>query len=259
VQKQRCIQTTQHENDRKITVKKPIFMKIIIFSATKFEIAPLEAFLSEKCAFSSENTFHFKNNVTVECCITGVGLPIAMHCLAQKLHTNTYTHALQIGIAGAFVHSGLRLGEVVQVVSDRFADIGAEDADGSFLSVNDLGFAQADDFPFKNGTLQSTGFEFFTNIKKVNGISLNTASGSVETILRLTQRYTDAHTESMEGAAFMYAALCAKIPNIAQIRGISNFITPRNRADWQVGLAITKVCKVLIDTLNMMCEKIHIV
>ena len=60
-------------------------MKIIIFSATAFEIAPLRAFLGGKCDFSTQNVFHFKNNVTIECCITGVGLPIAMHGLAQKL------------------------------------------------------------------------------------------------------------------------------------------------------------------------------
>lgn len=213
-------------------------MKIIIFSATAFEIAPLKAFLLQNALALDANSFLLKAEISVELAISGVGLPISMHCFAQKLNQNTYTHALQIGIAGAFVQSKLMLGEVVAIQSDAFADIGAQEIDGRFLSAFDLGFADADAFPFQNGKLQNTDFKIFTHLKKVNAISLNTASGTAATILRLTQTYPDAQTESMEGAAFMYAALCAKVPNIAQIRGISNFITPRNRADWQIPCAI---------------------
>jgi futalosine hydrolase len=225
-------------------------MKIIIFSATTFEIAPLKAFLLEKCTFSVENIFYFEKNINVTLCTTGLGLPIAMHCLAQKLAADAYTHALQIGIAGAFLGSGLQIGEVVQVVADAFADIGAEDADGSFLSVFDLGFEKGDAFPFQNKKLESTGFEYFTNIKKAQGVSLNTASGSAATILRLTQNHPEAQVETMEGAAFLYAALCANVPNILQIRGISNFITPRNRADWQIPAAIENSNAVVMDWLK---------
>jgi futalosine hydrolase len=213
-------------------------MKIIIFSATAFEIAPLKAFLLENFVALDANSFLLKTEISIELAISGVGLPISMHCFAQKLNANAYTHALQIGIAGAFAQSGLTLGEVVAIQSDAFADIGAEEIDGRLLSAFDLGFADANAFPFQNGRLQNNDFEIFTHLKKANAISLNTASGTAATILRLTQTYPDAHTESMEGAAFMYAALCAKVPNIAQIRGISNFVTPRNRADWQIPLAI---------------------
>jgi futalosine hydrolase len=215
-------------------------MKIIIFSATAFEMLPLQDFLMQHALVLGANSFLLKENISVKLAISGVGLPIAMHTFTQNMSENNYTHALQIGIAGAFTQSGLTLGEVVSIESDTFADIGVEEIDGRFLSTFDLGFADANAFPFKNGKLQITDFKAFTHLKKANAISLNTASGTAATILRLTQTHPNAHTESMEGAAFLYAALCAKVTNIAQIRGISNFVSPRNRAEWQIPLAIER-------------------
>ena len=129
-------------------------MKIIIFSATAFEIAPLRAFLEQNAAVLGANLFLFKEKISIELAVSGIGLPVAMYCFAQKLQPNAYTHALQIGIAGAFCESKLGLGEVVAIQSDTFADIGAEGIDGSFLSVFDLGFTAADEFPFQNKSLR---------------------------------------------------------------------------------------------------------
>ena len=43
--------------------------------------------------------------------------------------------------------------------------------------------------------------------------------------------------ESMEGAAFFYACKIARIPCL-QIRSISNYVERRNKASWDILLAI---------------------
>jgi len=48
----------------------------------------------------------------------------------------------------------------------------------------------------------------------------------------------------MEGAAFFYVCQLQKIPHI-QIRSISNYVEPRNRANWNISLAIKNLNEVL--------------
>jgi futalosine hydrolase len=72
---------------------------------------------------------------------------------------------------------------------------------------------------------------------------VNTLHGSAEGIRRI-RRTTKADIESMEGAAFLYACLAAGIPN-TQIRAISNFVEERDKARWDVKLALMNLNSVL--------------
>ena len=49
----------------------------------------------------------------------------------------------------------------------------------------------------------------------------------------------------MEGAAFHYVCLKEHVP-FAQVRAISNFVTPRDKSQWQMKKAITNLNKWLI-------------
>ncbi|MNV96073.1 hypothetical protein D3C71_1910350 [compost metagenome] len=53
----------------------------------------------------------------------------------------------------------------------------------------------------------------------------------------------------MEGAAVFYAADKMTIP-VIEIRGISNYVERRNRATWNIPLAIMNSNKALIKTLE---------
>jgi futalosine hydrolase len=70
----------------------------------------------------------------------------------------------------------------------------------------------------------------------VNSLSVNLASGSLKTIEQRTIKY-QADIESMEGASLHYACLTSSIPFV-QFRGISNYVEPRNKENWNIPLAI---------------------
>ena len=53
----------------------------------------------------------------------------------------------------------------------------------------------------------------------------------------------------MEGAAFFYACLMMQVPFL-EIRSISNHVEPRNRAAWDIPLAIGQLNEVLIGMLK---------
>jgi futalosine hydrolase len=50
----------------------------------------------------------------------------------------------------------------------------------------------------------------------------------------------------MEGGAFLYACLSENIPCI-QIRSISNYVAPRNSAEWDIKKAVQTLNKTLLD------------
>jgi futalosine hydrolase len=59
----------------------------------------------------------------------------------------------------------------------------------------------------------------------------------------------DPVTESMEGAAFLYACLSEKIKCL-QLRGVSNYIEERDKKNWNIPQAIQNVNEFIIDMLN---------
>ena len=99
-------------------------MKILIVAATQQEI---KALLQPDLKWRDDIDF----------LISGVGVIETTFKLTAFLLSNQYDLVINIGIAGAF-SSELKLGEVVFVKSDCFADLGAEDVD-TFMPLNEMG------------------------------------------------------------------------------------------------------------------------
>ena len=55
--------------------------------------------------------------------------------------------------------------------------------------------------------------------------------------------------ESMEGAAFFYACEEYKLPCL-QIRAVSNYVEKRNRANWDIPLAIKNLNNFAIEMIK---------
>lgn len=239
-------------------------MRILIVAATQPEIEPLFAVDSLHLAVSSSQlavggwqsavrrselednnalpTVHSElptanSKLQTHILITGVGMVATAYALGRHLAANHYDLVLNLGIAGSFDRN-LALGEVVEVTSDSFSELGAED-DSTFLPIEQLGFGQSS---FNAGTSLAAIAAQFTNnqsslsIKQVAGITVNTVHGNEQTIQQVNNRLTP-QVESMEGAAFFYACHQAGIPGL-QIRAVSNYVEKRNRDNWQIGLAI---------------------
>jgi futalosine hydrolase len=208
-------------------------MKILLVAATRAEISQT----IENFKLPDGN---FLESADFDVLITGVGMTATAFALGQTL-SDKYKLVLNLGIAGSFDHN-IPLGALVNVKSDEFAELGAEDNAG-FLTIEDLGFGKGS-YNAVNNLLNDR----VLSLQKVKGITVNKVHGNRESIDLIIKRLNPT-TESMEGAAVLYCCQQMDIPCL-QIRSISNYVEPRNREHWKIGLAIANLNKWAIDFLT---------
>lgn len=165
--------------------------------------------------------------------------------LGKQLSAEQYHLALNAGICGSF-STDVPIGQVVEVVEDCFSELGAEGKD-QFLTLFNLGLLEPDTPPFDNGKLINrirVHSPVIDELPKVNSITVNTIHGKHDSIEKVKELF-HPQTESMEGASFLYACLLEKIPSL-QIRSVSNYVEERNRAKWNIELALKNLNSVLV-------------
>ena len=205
-------------------------MNLLIVAATELEIAP----------FLQENT-------NVDILITGVGIPATVFELTSKLIDKNYDLALQAGIGGTFTEA-LQPGEVALISKDTFGDLGISENE-NFTTLFENGFAEKDDFPYKNGWLLNPhNYLQKTTLPVVDAITINTINNNELRIERCRQKFS-AQVESMEGAAFHYVCLQQKI-NFLQVRSISNAVGERDKTRWLIKKAIENLNKELLTIMK---------
>ncbi len=214
-------------------------MNILIVSATEAEIAPL--------------TEHFKSaslpaTIAGGIVISGVGMLNTAYELTKHLQANKYDLALQVGVAGSYT-SNIAPGDLVFVTSDQYGDLGAEDHD-NYLDIFEMGLLNPNMPPYIVGKMLTPLLPVHNRIRmpQVSGLTVNTVSGNERTINLRKEKY-HCDVESMEGAAFHYICLREKIP-FAQVRAISNYVTPRDKSQWKMKEAITNLNTWLIDFIE---------
>ena len=212
-------------------------MQILVVAATAAEVAPL----SEAIRLAPSSTERVRQGRhgghEIDLLVTGVGMVSTAAWCARTLARDRYDLALNVGLCGAFDRN-LPLGSVVHVVSDRLAELGAEDGD-AFLTVYELGLLGRDEPPFRDGAIVNPmppANAALERLPRVAGITVNTVHGRDSSIAAVRQR-CDPQVETMEGAAFMYACLIRGMP-FAEIRAVSNVVEKRNRAAWKLDEAI---------------------
>jgi len=87
-----------------------------------------------------------------------------------------------------------------------------------------------------------------SRFRKAKSLTVNKVSGTQESIDKLTAKYS-AQTESMEGAAFLYACKTMDVDCI-QLRAISNYVEPRNRDNWEIEKALDNLNEGLIKYID---------
>lgn len=192
-------------------------MKTLVVAATKAELT----FLYQHFNLPDTDFVESKN---FDLLITGVGMVATAFALGRYL-SSKYSLVVNLGIAGSFDRD-IALGTVLNITEDTFAELGAENED-EFLTIVDLGFGE--------NHYTSTTTENI-NLPTVSGITVNCVTGSEKSIKNLINRLNPT-TESMEGAAVFYACKQLNIKSL-QIRSISNYVEPRNKDNWKIGLAI---------------------
>ncbi|HKI88855.1 MAG TPA: futalosine hydrolase [Draconibacterium sp.] len=221
-------------------------MKILMVAATWMEVK----LLTDELEYKGEKS-HLLNQYClaeheIDILITGIGTTFATFHLTNTLQNNNYQIVINIGIAGSLSRD-LGIGEVVNVVSEEFADLGIEEKE-EFLTLFETGFIESNEFPFEGGLLKATNNNGFPNIKKVRGITSNKSHGRDSSIVEIQQKFL-AHVESMEGAAVLFVCSWLGIP-CYQIRAISNYVEPRDSSKWNIPLALENLQKTVLQILT---------
>lgn len=208
-------------------------MRVLIVSATAEEIS----FFSQVILNAKEGrafALPIKKQ-ELQVLISGVGMMRTAFYLGNILAQQKFDLAINLGLAGA-LERNLQLGEVVEVITDSFADVGAEDDQG-FIDDFDLGLSARDKFPFQNKKINNVNqYTPLARVKQVEAITVNKVHGNESSIAALRNR-THAAIETMEGAAFFYACMQNDIPCM-QLRSISNYVEKRDKSKWNIPLAI---------------------
>lgn len=192
-------------------------MKTLVVAATKAELS----FFYQHFNLPEGDFVESKN---FDLLITGVGMVATAFALGRHL-SHKYTLVVNFGIAGSFDRN-IALGTVLNITEDTFAELGAENGD-DFLTITDLGFGD------NHYTARS---QHKLDLPQAKGITMNCVTGSEKSIKNLVKRLNPT-TESMEGAAVFYACKQLHIECL-QIRSISNYVEPRNKDNWKIGLSI---------------------
>jgi len=218
--------------------------KILIVVATESEADALRMIPG---VVKSENCYLF-GNLAIDLLVTGVGSVSTSWAMMKWFSSNPRPElAINIGIAGSYSND-IAIGDVVAPVSDCFADSGMETEDG-FITLSEAGMGD----PFVRGGKIVSDNIYTTVLLKmlrpVSAVTVNTVTGSADTIRRITGKFNPG-IETMEGAAFFYICLRERIP-FAALRSISNRVEPRNRKKWDIHLAVSNLSGKLRDFLIM--------
>jgi futalosine hydrolase len=202
-------------------------MNLLVVAATEGELKPFTDYLAHTSSPSK---------ASVEVLFTGVGMVATTYALTKHLQSNGYDLVLQVGVGGSYDRN-IALGDVVFITSEQFGDLGAEDHD-KYLDIFEMGLLNKNSAPHSDGRLLTPLLPVHDKISlpRVSGLTVNTVSGNERTIKMRTEKYA-GQVESMEGAAFHFVCLNENIP-FAQVRAISNYVTPRDKSQWKMKEAV---------------------
>jgi futalosine hydrolase len=224
-------------------------LRILIVTATDLEIAALLERLPSTSSLAPRTTTCRYRGHDVDFLTTGVGMVATAAWCARALAERPYDVAFNFGVCGSF-DPQLPPPAVVHVVSDRLAELGAEDGD-ELLTIHDLQLLDENEFPFERGMLinrQPPDNVVLRELPEARGITVNTVHGQEASILAVARRF-GPQVESMEGAAFMYACLVQGV-RFAQVRAVSNVVERRNRAAWRLPEAVARVTDAALGILD---------
>ena len=159
----------------------------------------------------------------------------------------TYDLVIHGGLSGAYTNQ-FNLGDVVEVVKERWADLGAEEQDGGFTDLVEMELMDGNRIPFSDGWILNKQTKYTTGLKQCTGLTVNKVSGTQKSIDAIKNKYS-ADVESMEGATLFYACRMWDVPFIS-IRGISNYVQPRDKSSWKIPEAIEKMNEQIIGMIG---------
>lgn len=238
---------------------------VLLLSATEFEVAPLtEGFRPALGARPRlpEGWRALTGAVgSVDCVAvaTGVGKVNAAALTALAISAYRPAAALLVGIGGAYPGSPLALGGAAMALSDTHVDTGAGHG-RNWTDMRSLGF------PLLPAT-EARPTEVFNRIELAPGAREVAERAGVPALPFGTSEAVTADrgtaallhslhgvsVESMEGAAVAQVAAALGV-RLYQVRGISNVVGDRDRANWRVPEAVRAACSAARSVVPLLLE-----
>jgi futalosine hydrolase len=158
------------------------------------------------------------------------------------------------GCAGAYVGSGLSVGDLALACTEIYGDEGVQTLSG-WQSLDCIGIPLVEiagkcyfnEIPLAFSPLEKAlrfAGMLGTGIMKGRFVTVSTCSGTSVRGAELAGRY-DAICENMEGAAIAHVALCYGLECL-EIRGVSNMVENRDLSRWDIGKAVKNVQRFLL-------------
>jgi futalosine hydrolase len=210
-------------------------MRILLCAATSLEIQPIINKITELSP--PENS--------VDTLITGIGAMHTTYELTAEINRDRPDLVILAGIGGSFDPLEPP-GEVYFIQKDVSADLGVRE-NNEWKDLFDMKLLDKNLDPYTNGFLYNDyPMPDIENLHKGSAVTVNQVTTDPVQILSIVKKY-HPDVESMEGAAVHFVCLKEKIPFI-HLRAVSNTIGQRNKAKWDIQLAVRN--------LNEIAEKI---
>jgi futalosine hydrolase len=177
--------------------------------------------------------------------VAGLGAVNTALALTRSIAAARPDLVVQIGVAGAYVPAGVRVGSVLLANEEMYGDVGVITPDG-WLPADAIGIplvpatgsspARFNRFPF-DAALVAAAERICGSLVARTGRFLTLAQCTgVRTIGDVLYSRFGALCESMEGAAAAQVCAIHGVPFL-ELRGVSNLVEDRNRAAWQLETA----------------------
>lgn len=182
-------------------------------------------------------------------CVSGIGAVNAALATQDAIRDERPDLVVSAGIAGAYPAGGLQPGDVAVSSEMIYGALGAMDGE-RFLDLAHLGFSllpgvhnhlrawegAADWAARAHAALQPQGSRALLGPI----LTLETVTGSAAAARAVQARFPGALAEAMEGAGVAHAAYREGLAAL-EVRGVSNFVGPRDRAAWRLPQALASL------------------
>jgi futalosine hydrolase len=236
---------------------------IVIIAAVRQEIELLEKALEHSGRVTSGGFEYVEGtigNLRVVVCAGGIGKVNAAAAAAVMIDRYQPQLVINTGCAGAYIGSGLSIGDLVVASEEVLADDGVAVAAGwkdlrymNLPSVEQGGLSCYNLLPLsRHASEKAMRLADYYGVHLMRGRSatVSTCSGTREHGSELSHRW-NAVVENMEGAAVAQVCLRCGI-DCLEIRGISNLVEERDLKKWNIPRAVESAQRFVLKYLEEM-------
>lgn len=222
---------------------------IVVIAAVPQEIELLETALEHSGRVKACGFDYFEGTigkVRIVVCIGGIGKVNAAAATAVMIDRYQPQLVINTGCAGAYIGSGLSVGNLVVASEEVLADDGVNVADGwkdlgymNLPSVEQGGLSLYNVLPLsRHASEKAMQLADYYGVFLMRGRSatVSTCSGTRLHGAELSNRW-NALIENMEGAAVAQVCLRCAV-DCLEIRGISNYVEDRDLKAWDIPRAV---------------------